>query len=82
MPEIRSRDALYMMKYYDLKSFPILRMHDEFFSKMEDDLDAKIAQSFFGPKTKDDVLEKGRQNHAKMLEYIENQVLEDEDIDF
>ena len=60
----------------------ILRMHDEFFSKMEDDLDAKIAQSFFGPKTKDDVLEKGRQNHAKMLEYIENQVLEDEDIDF
>ena len=49
---------------------------------MEDDLDAKIAQSFFGPKTKDDVLEKGRQNHAKMLEYIENQVLEDEDIDF
>ena len=82
MPEIRSRDALYMMKYYDLKSFPILRMHDEFFSKMEDDLDAKIAQSFFGPKTKDDVLEKGRQNHVKMLEYIENQVLEDEDIDF
>ena len=82
MPEIRSRDALYMMKYYDLKSFPILRMHDEFFSKMEDDLDAKIAQSFFGPRTKDDVLEKGRQNHAKMLEYIENQVLEDEDIDF
>ena len=82
MPEIRSRDALYMMKYYDLKSFPILRMHDEFFSKMEDDLDEKIAQSFFGPRTKDDVLEKGRQNHAKMLEYIENQVLEDEDIDF
>jgi len=27
-------------------------------------------------------LEKGRQNHVKMLEYIENQVLEDEDIDF
>ena len=82
MPELRSRDALYMMKYYDLKSFPILRRHNEFFSKMEDDLDAKIAQSFFGPRTKDDVLEKGRQNHVKMLEYIENQVLEDEDIDF
>ena len=82
MPEIRSRDALYMMKYYDLKSFPILRRHNEFFSKMEDDLDEKIAQSFFGPRTKDDVLEKGRQNHVKMLEYIENQVLEDEDIDF
>ena len=59
MPELRSRDALYMMKYYDLKSYPILRMHNEFFSKIEDDLDAMISRSFFGTMTKDDVLEKG-----------------------
>ena len=82
MPELRSRDALYMMKYYDLKSFPILRMHNEFFQNIENDLDAKIAQHFFGAKTKDEVFEEGRNNHAKMLDFIENQVLEDEDIDF
>ena len=82
MPELRSRDALYMMKYYDLRSFPILRMHNEFFQNIENDLDAKIAQHFFGAKTKEDVFEEGRNNHTKMLDFIENQVLEDEDIDF
>ena len=71
-----------MMKYYDLKSFPILRMHNEFFLNIENDLDAKIAQHFFGTKTKDDVFKEGRNNHTKMLDFIENQVLEDEDIDF
>lgn len=82
MPELRSRDALYMMKYYDLKSFPILRNHNEFFLNIEDDLDAKIARSFFGTRTKSDVLEEGHNNHVKMLDYIENLVLENEDIDF
>jgi len=82
MPELRSRDALYMMKYYDLKSFPILKIHNEFFSKIEDDLDDKIGNNFFGTRTKDDVLKEGLNNHTKMLEFIENQVIEDEDIDF
>lgn len=77
-----SRDAMYKMEYADLMKSPQLLSVD-ILSQRYSDLKYKIANSFFGQnQTSQTIIEKGRELHKKVLDYISKKVLTEEDIDF
>lgn len=78
----KSRDAMYKMEYADLMKSPQLLSVD-MLSQRYSDLKQKIANGFFGQnQTSQTIIEKGRELHKKVLDYISKKVLTEEDIDF
>lgn len=77
-----SRDAMYKMEYADLMKSPQLLSVD-MLSQRYSDLKYKIANGFFGQnQTSQTIIEKGRELHKKVQDYISKKVLTEEDIDF
>lgn len=77
-----SRNAMYKMEYADLMKSPQLLSVD-ILSQRYSDLKYKIANGFFGQnQTSQTIIEKGRELHKKVLDYISKKVLTEEDIDF
>ena len=77
-----ARDAMYKMEYYDLSVNPLLLQVDLFATKKRD-LERKISDSFFGNnKSANDIRREGYANHQKILTYLVEKVIDDEDIDF
>lgn len=78
----KSRDAMYKMEYADLMKNPQLLSVD-MLSQRYSALKYKIANGFFGQnQTSQTIIEKGRELHKKVLDYISKKVLTEEDIDF
>lgn len=82
MSQFKKRDSLYKMEYADLtvvNAFPRL---PELKSRKKD-FEEMIDSNFFGKgKTQADIVREGRELHRKLIEYLENRVLEEGDIDF
>lgn len=76
-----SRDALYKMEYADLITDSRIYGID-IFGNRKRDLDNKIANNFFAGKEQYDIIREGRELHKKVLNYLNNKVLVDEDVDF
>ena len=48
-----------------------------------DEFDEMIGRQFFMPeKTLENVIKSGIENHSKLLDYLENRVMNEEDVDF
>ena len=77
-----SRDAIYKMEYADLLKSPRLLSVDMLNERFSD-LNNKISNSFFGlNQTSQTIIEKGLELHKKVLDYLNNKVLTEEDLDF
>lgn len=80
---IQARDAIYKMEIADLENNPILYHQLDMFRERRDEFDEMISRQFFMPeKTKENVIQSGNSIHEKMLEYLENKVIHEEDMDF
>lgn len=78
----KARDAMYKMEFADLSAKSGLLSIDMLNSKYYD-LKNKILSNFFGPnKTEQSIINEGNRLHEDILEYIENKVLVNNDIDF
>jgi hypothetical protein len=83
MPDIEARDAIYKMEIADLELHPQLYQQVSFFKGRKDKFDEMIGRQFFMPeKTLDNVIKSGVENHKKLLDYLENRVINEEDVDF
>lgn len=83
MSSFRARDAMYAMKYADLQDCPMLTRIDNTFVQVERYLNQKISNGFFSAnENRQTFAEKGRKNHRKLLEYLDDMVLKNADIDF
>lgn len=83
MASIRARDAIYKMEIADLELHPIIYKQIPLFRKRKEEFDEKIANQFFMPeKTLDNVIATGLENHKRLLAYLENRVMVEEDMDF
>lgn len=83
MAPTRARDAIYKMEIADLEQNPVLHQQVELFKERKKDFDEKIARQFFMPeKTKDNVIKTGVENHKRLLEYLENRIINESDVDF
>lgn len=77
-----SRDAIYKMEYVDLLKNPRLLSVDMLNERFSD-LNNKISNGFFGQnQTSQTIIEKGLELHKKVLDYLNNKVLTEEDLDF
>lgn len=82
-PQMTARDAIYKMEIADLELNPHLYRQIPFFKERKDEFDEKISRQFFMPeKTLDNVIKSGVENHMKLLDYLENRVIKEEDVDF
>lgn len=78
----KARDAMYKMEYADLLKSPQLLSIDMLAQRYMD-LQNKISNDFFGPNQNNQTIrDKGLSLHQEILAYLEEKVLEDEDIDF
>jgi hypothetical protein len=83
MATFSARDAIYKMEIADLETHPTLFRQVQFFKERKDDFDEKIGRQFFMPeKTLENVIKSGVENHKKLLSYLENRVINEEDVDF
>ncbi len=83
MRPLEARDEIFMMSIADIELHPQLYQQVPLFREMKNDFDEKIKKQFFMPeKTLDNVIKSGVENHKKLLEYLENRVMQEEDIDF
>lgn len=81
--DLKARDAIYKMEIADLELHPQLYRQVPFFKERKDEFDEKIGRQFFMPeKTLDNVIKSGVENHKKLLDYLENRVINEEDVDF
>ena len=81
--DLTARDAIYKMEIADLELHPQLYKQVPFFRERKDEFDEMIGRQFFMPeKTLDNVINSGIENHSKLLEYLENRVMVEEDVDF
>jgi hypothetical protein len=82
-PWMLARNAIYKMQISDLELHPQLYQQVALFKEMKDDFNKMIERQFFMPeKTLDNVIKSGIESHKKLLEYIENKVIEENDMDF
>lgn len=82
-PDLQARDAIYKMEIADLELHPILYQQIPLFRDRKKDFDEKIARQFFMPeKTLKNVIKSGLENHKKLFNYLENRVLNEENVDF
>lgn len=79
-----SRDAIYKMMFCELVDCPELSNFDQSFANAERDLRNKISSGFFGNNcnTAEKAYGDGLRNINKVVDYLENKVLVEEDIDF
>lgn len=83
MATYSARDAIYKMEIADLELNPQLYNQVPFFKERKDEFDEMIGRDFFMPeKTLENVIKSGVENHIKLLEYLENRVVKEEDVDF
>lgn len=83
MSDLTARDAIYKMEIADLELHPLLYRQVPFFKERKDEFDEMIGRQFFMPeKTLENVVKSGVENHKKLLSYLENRVINDEDVDF
>lgn len=83
MATLEARDEIYKMEIADLELHPIIHRQIPLFRKRKEDFDEKIERNFFRPElTLDNVIASGIKNHKKLLEYLENRVMVQEDVDF
>ena len=83
MSTFAARDAIYKMEIADLELHPFLYMQIPFFKERKEEFDEKIGRQFFMPeKTLENVIKSGLENHKKLLAYLENRVIKEEDVDF
>lgn len=83
MATFSARDAIYKMEIADLELHPQLYRQVPFFKERKDEFDEKISRHFFMPeKTLDNIIKTGVENHKKLLDYLDNRVINEEDVDF
>ena len=83
MATFSARDAIYKMEIADLELHPQLYRQVPFFKERKEEFDEMIGRQFFMPeKTLENVIKTGIENHSKLLKYLENRVLNEEDVDF
>lgn len=83
MSDLEARDAIYKMEIADLELHPQLYRQVSFFKERKDEFDEMIGRQFFMPeKTLDNVIKSGVENHKRLLDYLENRVINEEDVDF
>lgn len=84
MAHAEASDALGAMQYYDLRHCPTLIERSSFYSNMKDAFERSISGN--NPlgikKSPMELVERGQNHHTRMLEYLENKVLKNEDINF
>lgn len=79
---LKARDAMFKMEFADLSRSPQL-MNIGIIADRYIDLKNKISNGFFGPgQDMDKIREQGNGFHQEILEYLENKVIVDRDIDF
>ena len=77
-----ARDAMFKMEYADLSRDSRL-LNVDMLSKLYRDLRNKIFSDFFGKnETEASILATGNQHHKDVLDYLENKVIEEGDINF
>lgn len=82
MGSFNARDALFKMEYADLSRDHRLLSVD-IFAQAYQDLRRKIQSGFFGQSKSDvSIITEGKNLHKEVLEYLENKVIEENDIDF
>lgn len=78
----KARDAMFKMEFADLLKGPQLLSVD-ILAQRYMDLQNKISNGFFGPDQDNaKVRDRGNELHQEILEYLENKVIEDVDLDF
>lgn len=81
--DLQARDAIYKMEITDIELNPILYQQVDFFRERRNEFDQMIAREFFLPeKTKENIIKTGINNHNQLLQYLENKILNESDIDF
>ncbi len=79
---INSRDEIYKMEISDLVLHPSLCVID-IFKQRKEEFDKMIGSGFFAPETTlEEVCKVGIANHNKLLNYLDNKVINEEDTDF
>ena len=79
---LNARNALFKMEFADLTSDSRLLGIDMLYNKYRD-LKGKIDSQFFGKnETESTIIASGNQHHEDVLAYLEQKVLDEEDIDF
>lgn len=80
--KFKPRNAMFKMEYADLSRDSRL-LNIDMLSKLYRDLRSKIASDFFGKnETEASILAAGNQHHKDVLDYLENKIIEEGDIDF
>lgn len=83
MSSISARDEIYKMEIADLESNPQLYYEVPFFRNMKKEFDGMIQRQSFAPDdTIEEVINSGIENHNTLLAYLEDRILDEEDIDF
>ncbi len=78
-----ARDAIYKMEIADLELNPQLYKQIPSFKERKDEFDEMVGRNFFMPeKTLENVIKSGIEIHKKLTKYLENRILNEEDIDF
>lgn len=83
MAPIQARDAIYKMEIADLELHPQLYQQIPFFNERKNEFDEMIGRQFFMPeRTKENVIKSGIENHRRMLDYLDNRIINEGDVDF
>jgi hypothetical protein len=83
MATYSARDAIYKMEIADLELNPQLYQQVPYFKERKDEFDEKINGQFFMPDyTLENIIKSGIDNHKKLLSYLDNRVINEEDVDF
>ena len=65
-----------------MKMHPELKSNDNFYLNIENEIDSMFHTDYLDKKGVKDLMEKGKNNHIKTLEFLENKIINNEDIDF
>lgn len=77
-----ARDAMFKMEFADLSKDSRL-LNIDMLSNVYRDLRNKITSDFFGRnETVDSIIKTGNQHHKEVLEYLEQKVIEEGDVEF
>ncbi len=82
MSPFEARDAMYKMEFSDLSKGPQL-LSVEILAQKFIELKNKISSGFFGPNENNlTIIDQGNSLHIEILNYLEDKVIDNEDIDF
>ena len=84
MAHAEASDALGAMQYHDLKQCPTWIERDSFLSNMKNAFERSMSGN--NPlgikKSPMELVERGQNHHTRMVKYLENKILKNEDINF